>query len=150
MARTPRDQTTREATRRGTSWKPADLLPSPDPQSGVKYRWIRTGSYGNPDTRNVSKRFREGWVPVNIKDHPELQVMVDQNSRFQDGVEIGGLLLCKNSEENVDKRNEYYDTLARQQMESVDNNLLREQDPRMPTLKKESRTRITFGSGGQE
>lgn len=149
MANTPRELQTREATKRKTSWKPPALLPTPDPQNGTKYRWIRVGSRGNSDTQNVSKRFREGWVPVNAKDHPELQVMSDRNSEFKDGVEIGGLLLCKTSEETVRARNAHFVERTKNQMDSVDNNLFREQDPRMPTLRKESRTRTTFGTGGE-
>ena len=150
MANPTREQQTRDATKRKQSWQPAALLPVPDPQNGVKYRWVRVGSRsGNADTQNVSKRFREGWTPVNAKDHPELNVMTDRNSEFTEGVEVGGLLLCKTAEENVRERNEYYGTVARNQMTSVDNNFFRENDPRMPTLKKESRTRTTFGNGGE-
>jgi hypothetical protein len=42
------------------------------------------------------------------------------------------------------KRQAYYDGLAQRQVESVDNNLMRENDPRMP-LFKQARTQVTFG-----
>lgn len=148
MANTTREMQTREATKRKQSWKPPSLLPTPEAQDGYKFRWVRVGSRGSPDNRNVSKRFREGWEPVSAKDHPELQVMSERGSEFTDGVEIGGLLLCKTPVENVRQRNEHFNAVAQDQMASVDNNLYREQDPRMPTLRKESRSRTTFGSGG--
>ena len=150
MANPSREQQTREATKRSQSWKPPALLPTPDPQNGIVYRWVRVGSRGNTDNQNVSKRLREGWTPVAAKDHPELQAISDRNSEFTDGVEIGGLLLCKTAVENVRQRNEHYANFAHNQMEAVDNSFYREQDPRMPTLRKESRTRTTFGSGGKE
>jgi hypothetical protein len=141
-----RENETRAAKQRTQSWKPASLLPTPDPIPGVSYRWVRTGSRGNPDTKNVSSRFREGWVPVSAKDHPELQVMSDQDSRFSDGVEIGGLLLCQNDAETTKQRAGYFANLTQTQMQSVDNNLMRESDPRMPLSRPERRTRTTFGS----
>jgi hypothetical protein len=73
--------------------------------------------------------------------------MSDIDSRFDGNVEVGGLLLCRNSKENVEARNEHYRNLAHRQMESVDNNYLRENDPRMPMLKPERSTKTTFGSG---
>ena len=148
MANTTREMQTREATKRKQSWKPPSLLPTPEAQDGYQFRWVRVGSRGNSDNRNVSKRFREGWEPVAARDHPELQVMSERGSEFTDGVEIGGLLLCKTPVENVRQRNEHFNAVAQDQMASVDNNLYREQDPRMPTLRKESRSRTTFGSGG--
>lgn len=146
-----RENETRDAKARKISWRPPSLLPTPHPEKGYSYRWVRVGSRGSLDNKNVSARFREGWEPVNAKDHPELALVSDTHgASFQDGVEIGGLLLCKTSKEKVDARNEYYSSLAHQQMASVDNNYLRENDPRMPLLKPERRSRTTFGKGAEE
>jgi hypothetical protein len=117
------------------------------PQPGYVFRWIRTATYGVADNKNVSARIREGWEPVKAVDHPELQIMSDRDSRFPDCVEVGGLLLCKNAIENVTARRNYYEKRATDQMSTVDNNYLRENDPRMPLLKPERKTRTTFGSG---
>lgn len=149
MSRNSRELETREKTKRGNDgWRPPSLLPQPFDKPGVKYRYIRSSSIGQSDIKNVSARFREGWVPVKAEDHPELEVMTDPDSRFKDGIEIGGLLLCQTSEENVARRNEYFAQRTAAQMESVDNNYLRENDPRMPLSKPQRRTRTTFGSGG--
>lgn len=145
-----RDQQTRANSTRKASWKPPTLLPTPDAEAGYSYRWVRTGSHGSVDNRNVSKRFREGWEPVNAKDHPELQILTDRGSQFQDGIEVGGLLLCKTATENVEARNSHYNQAAQNQMLSVDNSFLRESDPRMPLLKPERRSRTTFGKGSEE
>jgi hypothetical protein len=40
----------------------------------------------------------------------------------------------------------YYDNQNQAQMDSVDNNFLRENDPRMP-LFSEKKSKVTFGSG---
>jgi len=47
----------------------------------------------------------------------------------------------------VKERNEYYEHQTKSQMQSVDNNLMRENDPRMP-LFNERTTKVTnFGKG---
>lgn len=84
---------------------------------------------------------------MKAEDHPELQVMSDIDSRFEGNIEVGGLLLCKNTQENVEARQEYLQDVNDRQMESVDNSYLRESDPRMPVLKPERSTKVSFGSG---
>ena len=66
--------------------------------------------------------------------------------RFKGSIEVGGLLLCRIPEEFLQQRMEYYSGQNKAQMESVDNNFLRESDPRMP-LFSEKKTNVTFGSG---
>jgi hypothetical protein len=113
----------------------------------VKYRWVRASSFGQSDIKNVSARVREGREPVKLADHPELEVQfTDKDSRFPEGVEIGGLLLCQTAEKNVELRTDYYARRTQGQMESVDRQYLRENDPRMP-LFNSRKSRTTFGSG---
>jgi hypothetical protein len=102
------------------------------------------------DNTNVSKQLREGYVPVRADDHPELMLAADPNGRFKGNIEVGGLLLCKIPEEVVRQRAAYYGNVAQQQMDSVDNNLMRENDPRMPLLRPERTSRTTFGRGPRE
>lgn len=145
--RTPRNTTTREATGRRKGWVRPSTLPTPEPQDGYRFRWIRTSTLGNPDTPNVSSRFRQGYVPVKAADFPELHVMSDLDSRFKGNIEVGGLLLCKIPVEVAEERIEGQLELANNQLEAVDNNYLRESDPRMPVLKPERSTRTSFGKG---
>ena len=139
-----REHETRDATKRRASWTPPSLLPAPDPQDGVSFRWVRASARGVVDNTNISKRFREGWEPVNAKDHPELKFLSDRGSEFTEGVEIGGMLLCKNTNENIKRRNSYYENRAAGQMTAVDNNYMRENDPRMPLLRPERKSRTSF------
>jgi hypothetical protein len=55
------------------------------------------------------------------------------------------LLLCKAPEETMAARTQHYQSVAENQMSSVDNNYLKESDPRMPMLNPERSTRTTFG-----
>ena len=47
-------------------------------------------------------------------------------------VEIGGLMLCKIPTEKAIGMAEYFNGQAQNQMDSVDNSFLRQNDPRMP------------------
>jgi hypothetical protein len=89
--------------------------------------------------------FREGWVPCKAEDYPELLVQSDVGSRFEGNIEVGGLLLCRAPVEKLKARAQHFASVANTQMESVDNNFLRESDPRMPLMKPERTTRTTFG-----
>jgi len=145
-AREPRDQDTREKHARPTRWMPAQLLPDPYPEEGYAFRWIRLSTLGAADATNISSKLREGWEPVKASQHPEIHMMNGQSTRFPDSIEIGGLLLCKTPVEFTQDRDAYYLKQASDQMNSVDNTFMRENDPRMPLFKERS-SKVTFGKG---
>jgi len=144
--RLTREIDSRELSERPKQWMPAELLPEPDKQAGYAYRWIRTSTLNTSDPRNLSGKLREGWEPVTLEEQPKFQLLVDPTSRFKDNIEIGGLLLCKTPEEFVKQRNEYYQKQSESQTEAVDNNLMRQSDPRMPIFK-EGKASTSFGKG---
>ena len=141
-----RELETRDKNVRKRSWQRPEVLPSPTPEDGYEYHWVRVSTQGQADATNVSSKLREGWEPVKAADHPEITMVTVENERFADNVVIGGLMLCKAPKELVEERNEYYDTQTKSQMNSVDNNFMRENDPRMP-LFNERKTKVTFGNG---
>ncbi len=143
--RTPRDLETREHETRATSWRPPDLLPTPLNQAGWSFRWIRTSVFGESDATNVSKKFRENWVPARASDHPELQIASDKNSKWPEGIEIGGLLLCKAPAELRQQRKDHYEELARTQLRAMDNSVMKESHPSMPMAKPERRSQTSVG-----
>jgi len=145
--RTKRDVESRATQERPKQWKAPEILPEINKEDGYSYRFVRTSTMGVPDAKNVSAKFREGWEPVKASEHPEAMAMVDHDSKFEDSIEIGGLLLCKTDEELTQQRDEYIAGRTQQNTESVDNNYMREDDPRMPLFKNKS-TKVTFGSGG--
>lgn len=145
--RIPRDLDTRAKMERPKQWMPPELLPSPNPEDGYEFRWIRISTLGTADPGHVSAKLREGWEPVKASEHPEIQIMATgEKPRFPDSIEIGGLLLCKTPKEFVDQRNGYYQRQTDSQMQSVDNAFMRENDPRMPVFK-ERRSEVKFGRG---
>ena len=140
--KTPRSIETRAMSERPKQWTPPELLPEPDKQPGFAYRWIRVSTLNVADARNVSLKYREGWEPVKLEEQPQFQLLVDPQSRFKDNIEVGGLLLCKTPIEFVEQRNAHYQRQSDAQIQSVDNNLMRQNDPRMP-LFKESKSTIS-------
>jgi hypothetical protein len=98
------------------------------------------------DPRNLSSKLREGWEPVRAEEQPKFQLLVDPDSRYKDNIEIGGLLLCKTPQELVEQRTEYYEKQTQSQTDAVDNNLMRQNDPRMP-LFNERKSTTSFGKG---
>ena len=139
-----RDLQTREFTERPKQWMPPELLPEPDKQDGYAYRWIRVSTLNNADPRNISSKLREGWEPVSIEEQPKFKLLASGDGKFKDNIEIGGLLLCKTPSEFVAQRAEYYDKQTQAQTDAVDNNLMRQSDPRMP-LFKENKSSSSLG-----
>ena len=144
--RLSRQLETRAVQERPKQWMPAELLPEPDREPGYEYRYIRVATLNAADPRNLSAKLREGWEPVPISEQPKLQMLADPASRFKDCIEIGGLLLCKTPSEFVKQRNAHFAQQAANQIESVDNNFMRQNDPRMP-LFNDRRSSTSFGKG---
>jgi hypothetical protein len=136
----------RTTQERPKQWQQAELLPEPDKEPGYAYRWVRTATLNTADPRNLSGKLREGWEPVQVEEQPKFKLLIDPNSRFSGNIEIGGLLLCKCPTELMDQRNEYFARQARSQEEAVDNNLMRQSDPRMPIFN-ERKSSTSFGKG---
>ena len=141
-----RELETRERKVRKKAWQRPEGLPSPNPEPGYNFHWVRVSTQGQVDATNVSSKLREGWEPVKASDHPEITIVAIEQERFKDNVVIGGLMLCKAPVEMIEERNAYYNDQAQAQMSSVDNNFMRENDPRMP-LFNERKTKVTFGKG---
>lgn len=141
-----RELETRERTVRKKAWTRPEVLPSPNPEPGYDFHWVRVSTQGQVDATNVSSKLREGWEPVKATDHPEITIVAIEQERFKDNIVIGGLMLCKAPKEMIEERNAYYNDQAQAQMTSVDNSLMRENDPRMP-LFNERKTKVTFGKG---
>ena len=144
--RQARELDTREVMQRPTAWRPPETLPMPDDRPGWTHRYVRISTMGVSDPSNISSKLREGYEPCKAEEYPELMMHASTEGRFKGNIEVGGLLLCRIPSEFMVQRAKYYENLNKSQVESVDNNFLRENDPRMP-LFSEKRTKVTFGSG---
>ena len=75
-------------------------------------------------------------------------VLIDSQCCADGTVGVGGLILAKIPEETAEERNAYYEQQTENQMNAVDNNLMRENDPRMP-ISNERKSKVTFGASGK-
>jgi len=148
IERRPRETESRVTAERPRTWQPASTLPEPDKQPGYAYRWVRVSSLGQADPRNLSGKLREGWEPVRIEEQPKFQMLIDPASRFKDNIEVAGLLLCKIPSEFMDQRRDHFASKNQAQIDSVDNNFMREQDACM-SLCRDCKSSRSFGRGNR-
>jgi len=143
--KTSRASQDRSKTQRPKVWVPPSSLDAPPAPDGFRYRWIRAESVGFQDTKNVTGRLREGYELVraeeveNSSDYPVLD-----EGKYKGVIGVGGLLLAKVPEEIAKQRQEYMTNRHQQRDEAINNDLMKEQDQRMP-INVERQSRVTFG-----
>ena len=146
QTRAPREADSRTVSYRPQSWRAPEALPNPDHRPGWKHRWVRVSTLGEADPGNISSKLREGYEPCKADEYPELMMHATTEGRFTGNIEVGGLLLCRIPDEFLAQRAAYYAKQNQAQMDAVDNNFLRESDPRM-RLFSDKKSKVTFGSG---
>ena len=143
--KTSRANQTRSKTERPNVWVPPSSLDAPPAPDGFRYRWIRAEVVGYQDTKNITGRIREGYELVraeeveNASDYP-----VVEDGKYKGVIGVGGLLLAKVPVEIAKQRQEYMTQRHEERSEAVSNDLMREQDSRMP-INVERQSRVTFG-----
>ena len=142
---TSRASQTREKSERPKVWVPPSSLDAPPAPDGFRYRWIRAEVVGYQDTKNITSRLREGYELVraeeveNASDYPVLD-----EGKYKGVIGVGGLLLWKVPGEIAKQRQDYMTSRHDERNEAVENDLLKEQDSRMP-INVERQSRVTFG-----
>ena len=143
--KTSRANDTRSKSERPKVWVPPSSLDAPPAPDGFMYIWIRAESVGFLDTKNIASRLREGYELVraeeveNASDYPVLD-----EGRYKGVIGVGGLLLAKVPTEIAKQRQDYMTRRHSERSEAVDNDLMKEQDKRMP-INVDRQTRVTFG-----
>ena len=143
--KTSRASQTRSKVERPKVWVPPSSLDAPPAPDGFRYRWIRAESVGFQDTKNIASRMSEGYELVraeeveNASDYPVLD-----EGRYKGVIGVGGLLLAKVPIEIAKQRQEYMTRRHAERSEAVNNDLMREQDKRMP-INVDRQSRVTFG-----
>ena len=142
---TSRANQTRSKSERPKVWVPPSSLDVPPAPDGFRYRWIRAEVVGFQDTKNITGRIREGYELVraeeveNAADYPVLE-----DGKYKGVIGVGGLLLAKVPEEIAKQRQDYMAGRHKDRSEAVANDLLKEQDSRMP-INVDRQSRVTFG-----
>ena len=142
--RTSRASQTREKETRKKVWTPPSSLDAPPAPTGFKHRWIRAESLGFNDAKNVNGRLRQGYELVRSDEYPNADYPVVEDGKYAGVIGVGGLVLARVPEEIAKQRQEYYTRQAQENVEAVDNDLMKEQHPSMP-INIDRQTRVTFG-----
>ena len=142
--KTSRAAETRTKTERPKEYKPPSSLDAPPAPNGFRHRWIRAESLGFNDTKNIHGRLRSGYELVRADEYKDSDYPVVTDGKYAGIIGVGGLLLARIPEELAQQRIDYQKKLSDGQDEAIENDLLRDQDKRMP-IKIDRHSKHTFG-----
>ena len=126
-------------------WVPPSSLDAPPAPDGFRYRWIRAEVLAFKIRKNITGRLREGYELVraeeveNASDYPVLD-----EGRYKGVIGSVAFFLQKVLEEIAKQRQDYMTNRHKDRSEAVENDLMKEQDSRMP-INVDRQSRVTFG-----
>ena len=129
---TSRAAVTRTKTERPKEYKPPSSLDAPAAPDGFRHRWIRAESLGFNDTKNIHGRLRSGYELVRADEYDTDEYPTVLDGKYAGVIGVGGLLLARIPEELAQQRINYQMKQTEGQDEAIENDLLRDQDRRMP------------------
>jgi len=144
--RSTRTATTRVKEERKKSWvRPSDLDAPPAPP-GYRHRWIRKEAGGIDDSKNIAGKLREGYELVRAEEYPDFVVPSIQNGIHAGVIGVGDVVLARIPDEIADERRAYYNQRTNEQIQAVDNDLMKANaHSTMQVVKPERQSRVTFG-----
>ena len=142
--KTSRAAVTRSKTERPKEYRPPSSLDAPPAPDGFRHRWIRAESVGFQDSKNIFGRLREGYELVRADEYKDSDYPIVNEGKYAGVIGVGGLLLARIPEELAKSRSEYQKQLSEGQDEAIENDLLKDQDKRMP-IKVDRSSKHTFG-----
>jgi|TARA_A100001035_G_scaffold243362_1_gene210351 hypothetical protein len=142
--KTSRAAVTRSKTERPKVYKPPSSLDAPPAPDGFRHRWIRAESVGFQDSKNIYGRLREGYELVRADEYKDSDYPTVTEGKYAGIIGVGGLLLARIPIELAEARMAYQRTQTEGQDESIENDLLKDQDKRMP-IKIDRNSKHTFG-----
>ena len=142
--RTPRASQTRDKESKPKVWTPPSALDAPPAPNGFRHRWVRAESLGFQDTKNVAGRIRQGYELVRADEYPDSDYPIVEDGKYAGVIGVGGLVLTRVPEEVAKQRQAYYAKQSQEQVEALDNDLMKEQHSSMQ-INIDRQTRVTFG-----
>ena len=130
--KTSRAAVTRSKTERPKEYKPPSSLDAPPAPDGFRHRWISAEALGFNDSKNIHGRLRSGYELVRADEYDSETYPVVLDGKYAGGIGVGGLLLARIPEELAQSRVAYQQRQTEGQDEAVENDLLKDQDKRMP------------------
>jgi hypothetical protein len=127
ISRSPRSSNTREKTAARKPWAPPSMLDAPPAPDGYKHRWIRAETRG-------------------FNEYPDFEAPVVDQGKYEGVFGVGGLVLARIPEETVAERTAYFNARSADQMEAVDQDMMRENAHSTMTISRPDRqSRVSFG-----
>ena len=123
---------TRSKTERPKEYKPPSSLDAPPAPDGFRHRWIRAESMGFNDTKSIHGRLRSGYELVRADEYDSDSYPTVLDGKYAGVIGVGGLLLARIPEELAQSRVAYQQRQTEGQNEALENDLLKDQDKRMP------------------
>ena len=146
IKRTSRANQTREKTAQRKPWAPPSMLDAPPAPDGYKHRWIRAETRGFDDTKNIIAKMREGYELVRRDEYPDFEAPLIDSGKYEGVFGVGGLILARIPDETVAERTAYFNSRSADQMQAVDQDMMRENAHSTMTINKPDRqSRVTFG-----
>ena len=131
--KTSRAAVTRSKTERPKEYKPPSSLDAPPAPDGFRHRWIRAESMCFNDTKNIHGRLSSGYELVRADEYDDGESYpIVMDGKYAGVIGVGGLLLARIPEELAQSRVAYQQRQTEGQDEAVENDLLKDQDKRMP------------------
>ena len=125
-------------------WTPPSYLDTPNAPEGFRHRWVRIEIMGFVDTKNIQGRLRSGYELVRADEYPNEDFPAITDGKYAGVIGHGGLVLTRVPEEIAQARENYYAKEAGDQMNAIDNDLMKEQHRGMP-IDIDRNSRTTFG-----
>jgi hypothetical protein len=137
-------QTREKISAKKKVWTPPSSLDAPPAPTGFRHRWLRAESLGFQDTKNIQGRIRSGYELVRADEYPDSEFPIVEDGKYKGVIGVGGLVLARVPNEIAQQRADYYKKQAQENVDAVDNDLMKEQHPSMP-INIDRQTRVTFG-----
>jgi hypothetical protein len=118
-----RETMSRDSQGRKEKYQPSNILDTPTPPPGFKYRWVRHSLFNEDHSSNVRKHIQDGWSIVQASDiDPELAKYYASmgEGRYSGAICQKDVLLMIIPEERAAMIREYYDDKADKLVSSVD------------------------------
>jgi hypothetical protein len=91
---------------------------------------------------------REGYEVVNPAEGVGYDLPTIDEGSHAGTVGVGGLMLAKIPDETAEERNAYFQNRTENQMNAVDNDLMKDEHPSMP-ISNERKSKVTFGGSNK-
>ena len=143
--KTSRASQTRSKSERPKVWRPGNALEAPKAKSGYRHRWLRAETMGIDDSKNIASKILSGYELGRADEYPSEDFSVIDSGKYQGVIGVQGLVLARIPEELAKQRDEYYENLTQDKDKAVEQDAMKDQDPRVGPINVNRQSRVTFG-----